>query len=121
MRTGQGFILVYAINSRSSFEEIHEFRSQILRIKDRDNVPSVLVGNKCDLTNERQVLSEEGTNLAKAWNCPFFETSAKVRINVDECFFQLVREIRKENLSKSPNQQNNKKKRKHKLRDCKFL
>jgi GTPase KRas protein len=73
------------------------------------------------LTNERKVSTEEGMNLAKTWNCPFFETSAKTRINVDECFFQLAREIRKDNLSKNPNQQAIKKKRKHKLRDCKFM
>jgi GTPase KRas protein len=95
MRIGQGFLLVYAINSRSSFDEIHDFLSQILRAKDSDAVPLVLVGNKCDLVNERQVSTEEGSSLAKVWNCPFFETSAKARINVEECFFQLVREIRK--------------------------
>ena len=47
--TGQGFILVYAITSRSSFDEIVNFREQILRVKDKDRVPMVLVGNKCDL------------------------------------------------------------------------
>jgi GTPase KRas protein len=117
MRTGQGFVLVYAINSPSSFEKLHEFRSRILQVKGRDNVPLVLVGNKYDLTNERKVTTEEGMDLAKTWNCPFFETSAKTGINVEECFFQLVREIRKDNLSKHSGN----KKRESKLRDCKFM
>ena len=51
MRTGQGFILVYAITSRSSFDEIVTFKDQILRVKDKDRVPMVLVGNKCDLVS----------------------------------------------------------------------
>ena len=49
MRTGEGFLCVYAITSRSSFDEISAFREQILRVKDEDHVPMVLVGNKCDL------------------------------------------------------------------------
>jgi GTPase KRas protein len=55
MRTGQGFILVYAITSRSSFDEIAAFKEQINRVKDKDHVPMILVGNKCDLETERQV------------------------------------------------------------------
>ena len=55
MRTGQGFILVYAITSRSSFDEIASFREQILRVKDKDKVPMIIVGNKSDLEAERQV------------------------------------------------------------------
>jgi small GTP-binding protein len=55
MRTGQGFILTYAITSRSSFEEIANFREQILRVKDDDTAPIVICGNKCDLESERQV------------------------------------------------------------------
>jgi GTPase KRas protein len=94
MRTGQGFLLVYAINSRSSFDESHDFRAQILRVKDAEKVPMVLVGNKCDLDAERQVTTQEGEERAKQWTCPFFETSAKTRVNVEESFFQLVREIR---------------------------
>merc|ERR1712072_781581 len=66
MRTGEGFLCVYAITSRSSFEEIDVFREQILRVKDEDDVPMVLVGNKCDLQEERQVTSAEGQELAKA-------------------------------------------------------
>jgi len=55
MRTGEGFILVYSITARESFEEINQFHQQILRVKDKDNFPMVLVGNKCDLEYERQV------------------------------------------------------------------
>lgn len=43
MRTGQGFILVYAITSRSSFDEIAAFKEQINRVKDKDRVPMILV------------------------------------------------------------------------------
>jgi len=94
MRTGQGFLCAFSVTSRSSFEEICSFREQILRVKDADAVPIVLVGNKCDLTGDRQVTSIEGADLAKAFACPFFECSAKARINVEESFYQLVREIR---------------------------
>jgi GTPase KRas protein len=66
------------------------------------------------LTNERKVSTEEGMKLAKTLNCLFIETSAKQAINVDECFFQLVREIRKY-------QQNSSDKPEHKTRQCKLL
>ena len=94
MRTGQGFLTVFAITSRSSFDEITAFREQILRVKDEDQVPMVVAGNKCDLEDERQVTTAEGQDLAKSFACPFFETSAKSRINVEEAFYALVREIR---------------------------
>src|SRR3954454_22928559 len=60
MRTGEGFLLVYSITSRESFEEITTFQQQILRVKDKDSFPMVVVGNKCDLNDERQV-SYNGT------------------------------------------------------------
>lgn len=54
----------------------------------------VLVANKADLEYERQVGSNEGRQLAKNFGCRFIETSAKQRINVDDAFYNLVREIR---------------------------
>ena len=95
MRTGQGFLMVYDITTRTSFDEISSFRSQILRVKEDDNVPCVLVGNKSDLATQRVVTTNEGADLAKSFNCPFLESSAKARINVEESFFALVRTIRK--------------------------
>jgi small GTP-binding protein len=58
MRTGEGFLLVYSITSRQSFEEILTFQQQILRVKDKDYFPMIVVGNKCDLENEREVSTE---------------------------------------------------------------
>jgi GTPase KRas protein len=59
MRTGEGFLLVYSITSRQSFEEIMTFQQQILRVKDKDYFPIIVVGNKCDLERER-VVTEQG-------------------------------------------------------------
>ena len=67
MRTGEGFLLVYSITSRQSFEEIRTFQQQILRVKDKDYFPIIIVGNKCDLDMERQV-SKQGTCLR--WRLP---------------------------------------------------
>lgn len=97
MRTGEGFLLVYSITSRNSFDEISTFQQQILRVKDKDRFPVVVVANKCDLEYERQVGQHEGRELAKMFGCRFIETSAKQRINVDEAFYNLVREIRQFN------------------------
>jgi GTPase KRas len=124
MRTGEGFLLVYSITSRNSFEEISTFHQQILRVKDKDSFPVIVVANKCDLEFERQVgmngtsttpslikcentslisclHDTEGRDLAKHFGCRFIETSAKQRINVDEAFSNLVREIRKYNKVRS--------------------
>ncbi|KAI8047574.1 ras-like protein 1 [Gilbertella persicaria] len=97
MRNGEGFLLVYSITSRMSFEEISTFYQQICRVKDRDYFPMVLVGNKCDLETDRQVSSQEGRDLAKTFGCQFIETSAKQRIHVDDAFFEVVRDIRRYN------------------------
>ena len=60
MRTGEGFLLVFSVTDRSSFDEIERFHKQILRVKDRDQFPMILVGNKCDLENERTVSKTDG-------------------------------------------------------------
>ncbi|KAJ3439663.1 ras-like protein rasd [Anaeramoeba flamelloides] len=113
MREGEGFLVVFAINSRNSFDEVSSFREQITQAKDSDEVPMMIVGNKNDLENERQVSQGEGTDLAKSFNSPFIETSAKTRTNVEEAFFGLVREIRKVKFgTKNENNTTTKKKKK---------
>jgi GTPase SAR1 family protein len=51
-----------------------------------DNVCKVLVGNKCDLEDKRKITKEEGEELAKSYNIPYIETSAKSNICVDDSF-----------------------------------
>merc|ERR1712146_119512 len=94
MKSGQGFILVYSITAKSTFNDINDLREQILRVKDTVSVPMILVGNKCDLENERDVARDEGEELAQSFSCSFFESSAKAEINVSEIFFTLVRKIK---------------------------
>ncbi|KAJ8258044.1 hypothetical protein GJAV_G00192540 [Gymnothorax javanicus] len=61
------------------------------RVKDAEDVPMILVGNKCDLEDERVVGKEQGQNLARQWNsCAFLESSAKSKINVNEIFYDLL-------------------------------
>ncbi|MCO5598812.1 hypothetical protein L7F22_052911 [Adiantum nelumboides] len=94
MRSGQGFVLVFSLTQLGSVNELGPLREQIVRIKDKQ-VPIVLVGNKSDLKSERQVPREIGTNLSRAWgNVPYYEASARKRINVDEIFADIVRQCR---------------------------
>mmetsp|Transcript_19365 Transcript_19365/g.50321 ORF Transcript_19365/g.50321 Transcript_19365/m.50321 type:complete len:198 (-) Transcript_19365:75-668(-) len=96
MRTGEGFLLVYSIIDRNSFDEIKGFHQQILRVKNADTFPMILVGNKHDLADEkREISEEERVSVGKSLRVKTMETSAKTGTNVDACFFDLVREIRK--------------------------
>ena len=110
MREGQGFLLVYSITNAQTFDEVETLREKILRTKDDDgdNVPIVLCGNKCDLENDRQISKEQGQQLADQWKCKFYETSAKMKINHQECFFEIVRQIRKPKPGKKPKQEDKK-------------
>ncbi|EDV21944.1 uncharacterized protein TRIADDRAFT_29518 [Trichoplax adhaerens] len=94
MRTGEGFLCVFALDNLRSFEEISQYREQIKRVKDAEDVPMVLVGNKCDLPN-RGVDVAHATEVAKSYGMPYIETSAKTRQGVEDAFYTLVREIRR--------------------------
>lgn len=56
MRTGEGFVICYSVTDRRSFEEAVAYRRLIDRVRNQEEVPIVLVGNKCDLNSERKVL-----------------------------------------------------------------
>ncbi|KAJ8926852.1 hypothetical protein NQ314_020703 [Rhamnusium bicolor] len=104
MKNGQGFVLVYSITAQSTFNDLQDLREQILRVKDTDDVPMVLVGNKCDLEEERVVGKEQGISLSRQFSCAFMETSAKAKINVSDIFYDLVRQINKKSPEKKQKQ-----------------
>jgi len=93
VREGQGFILVYSIASRSTFDRLEVFRQSVRRAKRGDPI-LMLVGNKCDKTYEREVSKEDGAALARQFGCEFIETSAKTAQNVERVFTSLVRALR---------------------------
>ena len=90
---GQGFILVYSIASRATFDRLEVFRQAMLKVK-RQKPVFMLVGNKCDKQYEREVSKEEGAQLARSFGCEFLETSAKTATNVERLFTNLVRLLR---------------------------
>ncbi|CCG82791.1 Protein ras-2 [Taphrina deformans PYCC 5710] len=96
IRDGDGFVLVYSIASRSTFDRIRKFVEQISRVKDMDfaRIPVVIVGNKADKTLEREVSATEGRQLAQVLQCGFMEASAKTGTNVEESFHAVVEAIR---------------------------
>jgi GTPase SAR1 family protein len=65
---------------------VEDFHDAILRVKDANSVPFMLVGNKADMEEKRVVQKSELEEKAKKLGCKFMETSAKSRQNVDEIF-----------------------------------
>ena len=113
MRTGEGFLVMFALDNYPSFESVSIYRDQIRRVKDADDVPTVLVGNKQDLPT-RDVDYERASMLAKQFSIPYVETSAKTRVGVDDAFYTLVREIRKAKSSRNSKGNRTGEPRKHK-------
>jgi small GTP-binding protein len=84
---------LFDIKSTNSLQEAERYVEKIWRVKDEDFVPMVLVGTKCDLENERTVSIDDAMEIAKKYKIPYFESSAKVCINVEEVIFALIDEI----------------------------
>ncbi|RWA06512.1 hypothetical protein EKO27_g8593 [Xylaria grammica] len=74
MKTGQGFLLVFSITSTTSLSEIAGLRDEIIRIKDDENVPIVICGNKADLEEHRTVPRARGFEVCRRWGAPYYET-----------------------------------------------
>jgi len=94
LKNCNGFMLIYSIICKSSFEEIRTWREKILRVNNNTHIPMVLIGNKCDMDTFRQVTTVEAQDLAKSFGCSFFEVSAKTALHSQEIFEDLVRQMR---------------------------
>eukprot|EP00475_Leptophrys_vorax_P001565 TRINITY_DN10859_c0_g4_i1.p1 TRINITY_DN10859_c0_g4~~TRINITY_DN10859_c0_g4_i1.p1 ORF type:complete len:191 (-),score=34.47 TRINITY_DN10859_c0_g4_i1:78-650(-) len=93
----QGFIVVYAIDSLTSFEQARNYLQKITKLRGQNKVPVILVGNKCDLrttTSSGQVTKSQAEQLAASYGCWLSpECSAKDKINHEQCFLDLILEL----------------------------
>ena len=87
-----GCFIVYDITNETSFEDVNKWYEQAQKESSKE-VSIILVGNKCDLENERKVSKEKGEEKARALNCPFFETSALSKLKIDDIFNEMVNNI----------------------------
>lgn len=92
-RTAMGFMLVYDVTDPNSFENVRNWYNNI-KENARENVQIVLVGNKNDIPDKRQVTYEQGQALAQELGVPFLETSAKTADSVEEAFTTLARLVK---------------------------
>ena len=87
-----GCFIVYDITNEQSFESINTWYEQAVKEAGKE-VSIILVGNKCDLENERKVPKEKGEEKARTMNASFFETSALSKVNIDDIFKEIVNNI----------------------------
>ena len=95
IRNANGVLLVYDITKMTTYETLEYWFKQIKNVLEIKDTPIVLIGNKIDLKDSREVLYEKGEEFAKDHGIKFFECSAKSKINVDEAFNCLINDIYK--------------------------
>ncbi|XP_053325802.1 ras-related protein Rab-3B [Spea bombifrons] len=88
-RGAMGFILMYDITNEESYNAVQDWATQI-KTYSWDNAQVILVGNKCDMEDDRVIAPEKGRHLADQLGFEFFEASAKENIQVKQVFERLV-------------------------------
>ncbi|XP_077423244.1 ras-related protein Rab-8B [Vanacampus margaritifer] len=100
-RGAMGIMLVYDITNEKSFENIKNWIRNIEEHATSD-VEKMILGNKCDMSDMRQVSKDRGEKLAIDYGVKFLETSAKTSLNVEEAFYNIGRDILHNLSSKTP-------------------
>lgn len=88
----KGALIVYDISKKSSFDSVERWAKEVKIMGDAD-MYLILVGNKADLNDSREVSSEEGQQKAKSLGIAFIETSAKIAYNIDRAFMEISKNI----------------------------
>ena len=108
-RGANAAFVVFDLTSKPTFDCLNEWIQNYYKYSNPDSEKNVvLVGNKCDLVNKREVSEEEIENFAKNNNLMYFETSAKDGKNIDECFYFIAEKLVKqfENKDQDDNKKN---------------
>ncbi|KAG1328137.1 Ras-related protein RABC1 [Cocos nucifera] len=93
-RGAQGIIMVYDVTRRETFTNLADvWAKEIDLYSTNQDCIKMLVGNKVDKESERVVTKKEGIDFAREYGCLFLECSAKTRVNVEQCFEELVLKI----------------------------
>ncbi|KAJ5077379.1 ras family-domain-containing protein [Anaeramoeba ignava] len=92
-RGSYGILLVYDITNETSFQNIEEKWIKTIKQNTNENVQIILIGNKCDLEEKRQISKEYAQEFADKLEIPFYEVSAKDNINIDNIFNSLTSNI----------------------------
>ena len=90
----KGGLIVFDLSSKSTFQNVEKWFNEIKKTAD-PTINLILIGNKSDLKDKRQISTEEGENKAKEMNVPYLETSALNADNADKAFDLLIQEITK--------------------------
>ena len=113
-KQGDCVFLVYEITNRKSFENISNWIEKC-KSNASENVLIVLIGNKCDLNEKRQVTTEEGENLAKKYEISFYETSAETGENVQKAFTEFLKNLSVKEIPKEVEEESNLRKKSYRL------
>ncbi|KRX10339.1 P-loop containing nucleoside triphosphate hydrolase [Pseudocohnilembus persalinus] len=92
-RNADGILVVYDVTDKQSFEDLQDYWIRDIRINCQENVKLILLGNKSDLEDQRQVSKEQGIKLAEQMQIVSMETSAKTEQGVREAFEAIVKDI----------------------------
>ena len=88
----KGAFVVYDITRKETFESTDKWIND-LKVTADPKINIILIGNKCDLEDKREVLKDQGEEKAKSFGCAFLETSALSGDNIDKGFEMMVSEI----------------------------
>ena len=91
-KKANGIILMFDVTNKSSFDNIKNWVSQIKQ-EASEKVCVILVGNKIDDVDKREISKEEGEKTADEFGLNYFETSAKTGENVESSYYALIKKI----------------------------
>jgi Ras-related protein Rab-1A len=98
-RGSHGVCIVFDLTDKQSFENINSWFTEIEKYAS-NNIKKILVGNKCDISKDREISYQEANEFANKLNIPYIETSAKDSINVQELFINLAKTLKEDKLKK---------------------